>query len=73
MLALALPGPTVEVKTGFIRRPIIPTITITPAELLRVKLRAAKGPHVVQRPDDRLFNAPNVGDQILKALFTIND
>jgi hypothetical protein len=68
---LALPGLAIEAETGFIRRPVISAIITTPAKLFGVMLRAAESPHVVQRPNDRLLNVADVGDQILKALLAI--
>ena len=63
MFSLALPSPAIQIKPRFIRWPIFAAITLTPAKFLGVMLRATESPHIVERPDNRLFDTAYVRDR----------
>ena len=62
MLPLAVPGPLVEIETRFLVWPITSGVALAPAAVLGIVFRSTKPPHVVERPDDGLFDTTNIGN-----------
>src|SRR5680860_507990 len=62
-LSLATPHPAVYVQAAMTRTPVVLFIALPPAGTITIRsivLRTTKRPHVMQRPDHGLGDAPNV-------------
>ena len=71
MFPLALPSPSIEIKTTLMLGAVVAPIAVTPAVIGAVMLGTAEGPHVVQGPNNRLADAGNIGNREHLALHPV--
>jgi len=63
VFVLACCRPAVQVKATFIGWAVVSGIAVAPTVVFGVMLSPAKGPHVVQRPDDGLGDVADIGNR----------